>query len=425
METSLLLKTPLVEDAPDRWMRYKFYSRLALSIAYFLLALVTALMVWQMVALKAEKSSWAVATSAVAVLIAIPLSLFDMNIHLQNYVSPLQRHYIRIMGMVPIYAMESWLALTFRQQRVYLETAREAYEAFVIYSFFRLMVEALGGRRAVVELSLQKQPAELPFFYPLNWVLPRSFQWSRGEVFVYRCERGVFQYVLLRVLLAVLAAGAEWGGVLCESFLESPAHCAYPWLNSALLVSQSWAMYCLVWFWHENMVELQPMRAASKLLAVKAVVFFTFIQGLAISGLIYIGVITATNSFSVVDLGASLQNFLICWEMALAAVAHHYIFNRREFKEGGALPGHSGGRRIAASAAFIATMPHDVVQEAEAVSRDAAQQVRSSIKKAGESAASKILAATGGRGGGSPTQAAEERPMAAEGSSSSDSGDQQ
>jgi hypothetical protein len=48
--------------------------------------------------------------------------------------SPLsQRLYIRILWMTPIYAVVSWFALRFKEQNVYLQTAREAYEAYVIH----------------------------------------------------------------------------------------------------------------------------------------------------------------------------------------------------------------------------------------------------------------------------------------------------
>ena len=57
--------------------------------------------------------SWAVAGFFVAV--AVPLSLYDVLGHLTHYVTPdQQRYYIRILFMVPIYAIESWLALIFK-----------------------------------------------------------------------------------------------------------------------------------------------------------------------------------------------------------------------------------------------------------------------------------------------------------------------
>ena len=301
-EPLLLPSLPLEMPAADaeRWARLKLCARVALTTLWVSCAVLFGLMWWQMAARNAEKSSWAIATSFAAVCIAVPLSLYDINVHLQNWVSPLQRFYIRIMGMVPIYAIESWLALTFRQQRIYLEVAREAYEAFVVYSFFRLMVESMGDRGQVVKVCEAKGGAArwLP---PSNWVLPASWRWPMGEVFVWRCERGVFQYVFLRVACAVVALAAELGGALCEGWTE-PQSCAAPYLNFIIVASQFVAMYCLVLFWHELQAELEPVSALKKLLAVKAVVFLSFFQGLVLAGLIYVGFITATNSFSVTDL---------------------------------------------------------------------------------------------------------------------------
>ena len=174
---------------------------------------------------------------------------------------------------------------------------------------FRLMVEALGDREALVAM-LERKGGAAHFLPPWGWILPLSWRWPLGEIFVYRCERGVFQYVLLRVVCAVISLVSEWGDALCEGWSHFPT-CVAPWLNCIVLASQSLAMYCLFMFFHELMAELKPFSALSKLLAVKAVVFLSFLQSIFLSGLIYAGVLTATNSFDVTTLSASLQNFLI------------------------------------------------------------------------------------------------------------------
>ncbi len=71
---------------------------------------------------------------------------------------PVQRHYIRILWMVPIYSVESWLALRFNRQKVYLETAREAYEAYVVYSLYKLMREYLGDKPRVCVFPHGRRP---------------------------------------------------------------------------------------------------------------------------------------------------------------------------------------------------------------------------------------------------------------------------
>ena len=67
---------------------------------------------------------------------------------------------------VPIYAIESWLALRFQEYKVYIETPRDAYEAYVIYSFYSLMVESLGSRAALAEL-LEERGGIASVIWPL------------------------------------------------------------------------------------------------------------------------------------------------------------------------------------------------------------------------------------------------------------------
>ena len=271
-----MIEHQLLEDDPTRWARCKLYSRIVLGLLYALVGALGSILCYKMFVSGAEKSAWAIAVSGIFVIVAVPLSLYDINAHLQNFVSPLQRHYIRVIAMVPIYAVESWLALVFREQRIYLEVAREAYEAYVVYSLFRLLLEALGDRETAVKLLAAKGGAA-HFLPPWNWVLPASWRWPLGEVFVHRCERVVLQYVVLRVGLAVAALGAEWGGRLCEGWSDG-SRCAAPWINGTLIVSQSAAMYGLVMFYHELAPELAAIRALHKLLAVKAVVFLSFVR---------------------------------------------------------------------------------------------------------------------------------------------------
>lgn len=58
-------------------------------------------------------------------------------------------------------------------------------------------------------------------------------------------------------------------------------------------------------------------------------------QGVAISILVNTGVIAnvfgTTDKNDIKDISSSLQNFLICIEMFLAAIAHHYAFSHKAY----------------------------------------------------------------------------------------------
>lgn len=352
-----------------QWAKTKLISRAIIVTTYVCLAVVSGILIWQLSARGAERHVSAICAAGVAVLVALPMSLLDMNAHLQNLVSPLQRHYIRILALVPIYALESWLALVFKEQRIYLETLREAYEAFVVYSFGRLLLEFLGERDALVAtLAARPGRPRAHMLFPLQWM--QGWRTDASGEFVARASLGVFQYVVVRTSCACVSLVAEWGGVLCEG-TWAPG-CVFPWVCVAVNVSQAWAMYCLILIYHELVEELQPLRPFGKLVVIKAVVFFSFWQSIVIGALVEYGVIQETLTYSVEDVAAGLQDFLITVEMAIASIAHHYTFSRKDFRGEAAekMLLFSDGRRVGALDAVRIVLPGDVLSEAHATGKE-------------------------------------------------------
>lgn len=94
-------------------------------------------------------------------------------------------------------------------------------------------------------------------------------------------------------------------------------------------------MYCLVMFYRATYTELRPMKPFLKFACIKAVVFFSFFQGVIITFLVYYGFITdifaEDTGFNPKLLAIKLQDFLICIEMFIAALAHKYAFPHEPF----------------------------------------------------------------------------------------------
>jgi hypothetical protein len=93
------------------------------------------------------------------VLLGFPISLYGIVMHLANYNQPETQSYIvRILWMVPIYSIESWLCLRYKDYAIYIETLRDCYESYVLYSFLQFLIQVLGGEEALILMLKDKSP---------------------------------------------------------------------------------------------------------------------------------------------------------------------------------------------------------------------------------------------------------------------------
>jgi len=262
---------------------------------------------------------------------AIPLSLHDVHMHLQHYISPLQRHYIRILWMVPIYAIESWLSLRYKDSNVYLQITREAYEAYVLYAFSSLMIEFCGGKKrlsAKLRLRATKESRErVKHLPPCSWCCRG---WRLGSRFVHRSMIGVYQYVLLRVICTIMILIGE----ATHHYHEEWSNPIYVITTIVINISQCYALYILALFYLEMRKDLRPLSPLGKFTVVKAVVFFSFWQGIAVSGAVALGLVPTAEGYTQEEVAKGIQDFAICVEMFIAAIAHTFYYSYRDVMPG-------------------------------------------------------------------------------------------
>ena len=284
------------------------------------------------------------------VLLALPVSLYEVALQLEHYTRPrLQLRVVRILFMVPVYALDSWLALRFRRLRLPLDAVRECYEAFVIYNFFMYLLAYLQDEYGDLDAYFGAKD-DVPHLGALARVLP---PWRMGAPFFRECQQGVLAYVVVRPLMTAAGVLAHVAGVpdsdqpvdgaammLAAPSVHRPHSALAVWAALANNVSQLWALYCLVLFYTATRHELAPIRPLSKFLVVKAVVFLSYWQGIAISLAVWLGVIKASDwaAYTAGDVAAGLQEFLICVEMFFAALAHAYAFPPSDYADPGGPP---------------------------------------------------------------------------------------
>ncbi|XP_039952721.1 transmembrane protein 184C isoform X3 [Bactrocera neohumeralis] len=259
------------------------------------------------------------------VLSAVPISIWHIIQHVIHFTKPiLQKHIIRILWMVPIYALNAWIGLFFPKHSVYVDSLRECYEAYVIYNFMVYLLHYLNLGMDL-EATMQYKP-QVYHFFPLCCMRP----WVMGREFIHNCKHGILQYTVVRPITAFISVICEICGVYGEGTFAG--NVAFPYIVVINNISQFVAMYCLVLFYRANKEDLKPMKPIPKFLCIKAVVFFSFFQGVILFLLGYYQllqkIITLGDN---TNLASMLQNFLICIEMFIAAVAHIYSFPHYPF----------------------------------------------------------------------------------------------
>ena len=145
-----------------------------------------------------------------------------------------------------------------------------------------------------------------------------------GYDFNFNCRTGVIQYTVIRIILAFGAFILDYTHKLCEG--EFHLNCGYPYLAFFNNASQLVAMYCLALYVTALYDELLPIQAVSKLLCVKAVVFFTFWQSIFVAGLVAIRFVHSNKNYNTEEASKGLENFLICLEMLIASYFHYVYF---------------------------------------------------------------------------------------------------
>eukprot|EP00961_Rhodomonas_salina_P252000 3406676-Rhodomonas_salina.1 len=76
---------------------------------------------------------------------------------------------------------------------MYLETMREAYEAYVVYSFFKLMREFLGNKEQAVAKMKRLSERQGRSQAKMLWPCCCAYAWRLDGQFLTRCSLGIFQ----------------------------------------------------------------------------------------------------------------------------------------------------------------------------------------------------------------------------------------
>jgi hypothetical protein len=214
----------------------------------------------------------------------------------------------------------------------------------------------LGGEEALVLMLKDKSPTRGVHMWGLQWcvkpwlmgqpdrktVYQRDDESGRRRAvkrvswkspFFVKCKFGVLQYVLLKFVTSIAVMILELHGWYKEG--DFTPRGGYLYICFLTNLSQCWALYCLVIFYYATHTELSPIRPVGKFLSVKALVFFTWWQSVALAFLLAMGLIPnysfQQQDWTPEDVAKALQDYLICIEMFVASIVHTFVFPHTEY----------------------------------------------------------------------------------------------
>ncbi|KAF4302488.1 hypothetical protein GTA08_BOTSDO10101 [Botryosphaeria dothidea] len=272
---------------------------------------------------------WVIITAGAAALVASLLTVVSVWLQSKNYRKPLlQRYVIRILLMVPIFSVASWASLVSLKVAFWIDPFRDVYEAFTIYTFFQLLINFIGGERALIILMHGRPP--VPHLWPLNYVLPKV-DISDPHTFL-AIKRGILQYTWVKPMLAIATIIMKATGTYQEGYIGVTS--GYFWSSLIYNVSITVCLYALAMFWVCMSHDLQPFRPMPKFLCIKGIIFASYWQGFFLSILVWLGAIPDdVPGYTPDNLAASIQDALICFEMPFFAMAHWYAFSWHDYAD--------------------------------------------------------------------------------------------
>lgn len=201
------------------------------------------------------------------------------------------------------------------------------WQAFTIYTFFQLLINFLGGERAVIIMAHGRPP--ISHAWPLNHFL-QKIDVSDPHTFL-AVKRGILQYAWLKPILALASVIMKATDTYQEGYIGLSS--GYLWTGIIYNVSVTISLYSLALFWVCLHDDLTPFRPVPKFLCVKLIIFASYWQGFFLSILQWLGALGSVAGYTPDNLAAAIQDSLICFEMPLFAIAHWYAFSWHDYAD--------------------------------------------------------------------------------------------
>lgn len=252
------------------------------------------------------------------------ISFVDLREHLSRFDYPkIQVLTMRVLMMIPVFAVLTALSLLYPQWRFFFTTLRDTYESFILYMFFMLMIAYCGGEGQLLR-SLKRKRYKGVHLFPMCW-LPT---FDLDIEFYLRCKRWVLQCALIKPVTSFIAMIGTPLGIYSEG--NFAVNNVYTYTCILLNFSLTWALYYLVLFEVEVEKELHYAQTFLKFLCVKSIIFFSYWQSIVVTVLVFFHLLNLGEGEEKERISALFQDLLMCYELVPVAFLHRAAFGREK-----------------------------------------------------------------------------------------------
>jgi hypothetical protein len=269
---------------------------------------------------------------------ASSLTVLQIANHLTHYFNPKsQRYVIRILFMVPIYAIDSFWGYLHYTDSSAIAVARDTYESYVLYNFFALLMEMLGGPEECAAYWKSHKMITMRHSFPFCYVLPDMVL---GVGLLRTWKLMLVQYMLLSPIMTLLTYVMTFEGLFDEnSYSLENAHFYISMIRG---VSVTFAFTSLFYLYLSTKHHIHDHGPTGKFISIKFVVFLGFWQGIVIWLLGMYNVLPSSFKETMLewahdkeiaenDAELAFGNLLLCGEMVVTALMHHVVFSYQEY----------------------------------------------------------------------------------------------
>ncbi|OAA53124.1 hypothetical protein ISF_08965 [Cordyceps fumosorosea ARSEF 2679] len=212
---------------------------------------------------------------------------------------------MRVISLVPLYAIVNFLCICFPQAQVYLDPILELIQALCLASYFMLLCEYISphneGRDGFFsQIEIKDKKAE-------GGVVQDGVKW-----FAQRCVM-IFQYPVIALGVAIATIITQVAGVYCQ--YESQTNFAKLWLSIATTLSSGMAIAAVLLVAVQLKTHMPNLKPMTKLIAIKLVVGLAFLQQILFWILQSTHVLKETDTLTYADLHYGIPSLLSCLEM--------------------------------------------------------------------------------------------------------------